>query len=46
LVEGLPEQLATVPAAIRAQQLAFALALRRGVDPDRPHGLAKVTRTV
>jgi glutamine---fructose-6-phosphate transaminase (isomerizing) len=43
---GLPEPLATVPATVRAQQLALALALRRGVDPDRPPGLAKVTPTV
>ncbi len=43
---GLPEPLATVPAAVRAQQLALALALRRGIDPDSPPGLAKVTRTV
>jgi glutamine---fructose-6-phosphate transaminase (isomerizing) len=43
---GLPEQLATVPATVRAQQLALALARRRGVDPDRPPGLAKVTPTV
>jgi glutamine---fructose-6-phosphate transaminase (isomerizing) len=42
---GLPEPLATIPATVRAQQLALALALRRGVDPDRPPGLAKVTRT-
>jgi glutamine---fructose-6-phosphate transaminase (isomerizing) len=43
---GLPEPLATIPAAVRAQQLALALARRRGVDPDRPPGLAKVTPTV
>lgn len=42
---GLPEPLAAIPATVRAQQLALALALRRGVDPDRPPGLAKVTRT-
>jgi glutamine---fructose-6-phosphate transaminase (isomerizing) len=42
---GLPEPLATIPATVRAQQLAVALARRRGVDPDRPPGLAKVTRT-
>jgi glutamine---fructose-6-phosphate transaminase (isomerizing) len=42
---GLPEPLATIPATVRAQQLALALARRRGVDPDRPPGLAKVTRT-
>jgi glutamine---fructose-6-phosphate transaminase (isomerizing) len=42
----LPEPLAAVPATVRAQQLALALALRRGVDPDRPPGLAKITPTV
>lgn len=42
---GLPEPLAGIPATVRAQQLALALAVRRGVDPDRPPGLAKVTRT-
>jgi glucosamine--fructose-6-phosphate aminotransferase (isomerizing) len=42
---GLPEPLAAIPATIRAQQLALALARRRGVDPDHPPGLAKVTRT-
>ena len=42
---GLPEPLAAIPATVRAQQLALALAVRRGVDPDRPPGLAKVTRT-
>lgn len=30
---------------IPLQQLALALALRRGRDPDRPSGLAKVTKT-
>jgi glutamine---fructose-6-phosphate transaminase (isomerizing) len=42
---GLPEPLSTVPATIRAQQLALALALRRGIDPDEPPGLGKVTET-
>jgi glucosamine--fructose-6-phosphate aminotransferase (isomerizing) len=42
---GLPEPLAAIPATVRAQQLALALARRRGVDPDRPPRLAKVTRT-
>ena len=32
-------------AVVRAQQLALALALRRGVDPDAPPGLRKVTPT-
>jgi glutamine---fructose-6-phosphate transaminase (isomerizing) len=42
---GLPEPLCTLPASIRAQQLALALALRRGMDPDAPPGLGKVTET-
>jgi glutamine---fructose-6-phosphate transaminase (isomerizing) len=41
----LPEPLRAVPAAIRAQQLALSLALRRGLDPDEPPGLRKVTPT-
>jgi glucosamine--fructose-6-phosphate aminotransferase (isomerizing) len=40
-----PEQLAPVLAVIRGQQLAHALALRVGADPDRPAGLTKVTAT-
>ncbi|MEX2555001.1 MAG: SIS domain-containing protein [Actinomycetota bacterium] len=43
LPSGLPEPLTAIPAAVRAQQLALALALRRGVDPDRPPRLKKVT---
>jgi glutamine---fructose-6-phosphate transaminase (isomerizing) len=42
---GLAEPPAAIPATVRAQQLALALARRRGVDPDRPPGLAKVTPT-
>ncbi|MGH2803848.1 MAG: SIS domain-containing protein [Thermoleophilaceae bacterium] len=42
---NLPEPLRALPAAMRAQQLALALALRRGIDPDEPPGLRKVTRT-
>jgi fructoselysine-6-P-deglycase FrlB-like protein len=34
-----------LPASVRAQQLALALALRRGLDPDRPPGLRKITAT-
>ncbi|HEX5909785.1 MAG TPA: SIS domain-containing protein [Thermoleophilaceae bacterium] len=39
------EPLAAIPAAVRAQQLALAVALRRGADPDSPAGLSKVTPT-
>ncbi len=41
----LPEPLRALPAVVRAQQLALALALRRGLDPDEPSGLSKVTAT-
>jgi glutamine---fructose-6-phosphate transaminase (isomerizing) len=43
---GLAEALCAVPAAVRAQQLALALALNRGVDPDEPPRLRKVTPTI
>ncbi|MFP3913496.1 MAG: SIS domain-containing protein [Actinomycetota bacterium] len=43
--EELPEELTVIPATVRAQQVARSLALQRGLDPDRPEGLTKVTRT-
>src|SRR3954451_14735249 len=43
---GVPEALATVPATVRAQQLAFALARHRGLNADSPAGLSKITATV
>ena len=45
LPAGLPEALVPLPAAVRAQQLARAVALHRGLDPDQPEGLRKVTST-
>jgi glutamine---fructose-6-phosphate transaminase (isomerizing) len=45
LPASLPEALAPLPAAVRGQQLALELALRRGLDPDAPRGLSKVTAT-
>jgi glucosamine--fructose-6-phosphate aminotransferase (isomerizing) len=45
LPSGCPEPLAAIIATIRGQQLALALALIRGMDPDAPPGLTKVTRT-
>jgi glutamine---fructose-6-phosphate transaminase (isomerizing) len=39
------ETLATIPAAVRAQQVAYELALGRGLNPDAPVGLTKVTPT-
>lgn len=43
--DGLAEALATIPLAVRGQQVAHALALWRGLDPDNPEGLTKVTPT-
>jgi glucosamine--fructose-6-phosphate aminotransferase (isomerizing) len=40
-----PEPLAPITAALRAQQIASALSLRLGIDPDAPFGLQKVTST-
>ena len=40
-----PEPLTPIVAVVRGQQLAHALALRLGYDPDSPEGLTKVTRT-
>ena len=42
---GLAEALAAIPLTVRGQQVAHALALWRGLDPDRPAGLTKVTPT-
>jgi glucosamine--fructose-6-phosphate aminotransferase (isomerizing) len=45
LAEELPELLAPIAAVVRGQQLAHALALQGGTDPDAPGGLSKVTVT-
>jgi glucosamine--fructose-6-phosphate aminotransferase (isomerizing) len=45
LPDGVPEALAAFPATVRAQQLALALADARGLEPDTPAGLTKVTPT-
>jgi glucosamine--fructose-6-phosphate aminotransferase (isomerizing) len=42
---GLGEPLAAIVTAVRAQQVALALARYRGLDPDAPRGLSKVTLT-
>jgi glucosamine--fructose-6-phosphate aminotransferase (isomerizing) len=42
---GLPEPLAALAAVVRGQQVALALARLRGLDPDAPRGLSKVTPT-
>lgn len=43
---GLPEWLTPVAAIIPGQILALHLALARGLSPDQPRGLSKVTLTV
>ena len=45
LPDGVPEPLAPIVAVVRGQQLAYALALQLGHDPDSPGGLSKVTVT-
>jgi glucosamine--fructose-6-phosphate aminotransferase (isomerizing) len=45
LPRGVPEALAPILAVVRAQQLALAIARRRGLDPDAPDDLTKVTVT-
>jgi glucosamine--fructose-6-phosphate aminotransferase (isomerizing) len=42
---GLPERLLPVLEILPLQQLAWRLARDRGIDPDSPRGLSKVTRT-
>jgi glucosamine--fructose-6-phosphate aminotransferase (isomerizing) len=40
---GLPEPLTPLPFAVAGQLLTAGLAAARGIDPDRPRGLRKVT---
>jgi glutamine---fructose-6-phosphate transaminase (isomerizing) len=42
---GLPEDLTPLPLAVLGQLLAHRVAVARGIDPDRPRALNKVTRT-
>jgi len=42
---AVPEALSPIPAAVPAQLFAYHLSVARGLDPDRPRGLRKVTRT-
>lgn len=44
-LDPVPEVVAPLLAILPLQQLAFHLARARGVDPDAPRGLEKVTRT-
>jgi glucosamine--fructose-6-phosphate aminotransferase (isomerizing) len=43
---GLSEQLQPILEILPLQRLAWRLALDRGIDPDRPRGLSKVTQTL
>jgi glutamine---fructose-6-phosphate transaminase (isomerizing) len=43
--DGVPEHLLPIIEILPLQRLALTLALRRGIDPDRPRGLSKVTET-
>lgn len=45
VAHGVPEPLLPILEILPLQQLAWRLALDRGIDPDRPRGLAKVTST-
>jgi glucosamine--fructose-6-phosphate aminotransferase (isomerizing) len=45
LPRGLPEWLSPIAAVVPGQLFALGLAQARGLDPDRPRGLSKVTRT-
>ncbi len=45
LPNGLPEWLSPFAAAAAGQLLSLAVARRRGLNPDCPRGLSKVTRT-
>ncbi|RMG23471.1 MAG: SIS domain-containing protein [Armatimonadetes bacterium] len=45
VVSSLPEELRVLPAAVFAQRLAWQVARARGLDPDHPRNLSKVTRT-
>ncbi len=44
-VSGLPEELTPIPLAVLGQLLAHDVAVARGIDPDRPRTIQKVTRT-
>jgi glutamine---fructose-6-phosphate transaminase (isomerizing) len=45
LPPGLPEPAQVIAAVVRGQQLAMAMAMAMGADPDIPAGLTKVTPT-
>ncbi len=44
-LKGVPEALSPIPCVVPGQLLALHVALARGLNPDLPRGLSKVTRT-
>ena len=46
LPAGLPEWLTPLVAVLPGQLFSLALAQAKGLDPDRPQGLKKVTETL
>jgi glucosamine--fructose-6-phosphate aminotransferase (isomerizing) len=44
-VSDLPEALTPIPLAVLGQLLALQVAVARGIDPDRPRAIQKITRT-
>src|SRR6202012_5543601 len=45
LPRAAPDPLMPIVAVVRGQQLAYALAMTLGLDPDSPAGLTKITAT-
>ncbi|MEY9855447.1 glucosamine--fructose-6-phosphate aminotransferase (isomerizing) [Catenulispora sp. GAS73] len=45
LPPGIPEELSPILEILPLQQLAYHVTMARGLNPDAPRGLAKVTRT-
>jgi glucosamine--fructose-6-phosphate aminotransferase (isomerizing) len=46
LPPDIPEWLSPIPAIVSAQLFTYHLTAAKGLDPDRPRGLRKVTRTL
>jgi len=44
--QGIPEWLSPVVAVLPGQLLGWQLAVQKGLDPDKPRGLSKVTETL
>lgn len=46
LPNDVPEWISPIPAIVGAQLFCYHLTLAKGLDPDKPRGLTKVTRTL